>query len=107
MEEQAMSLQKRFLKSKPVSKVTFRMPPSALNGASHVYLVGDFNNWDEKNTPMARLKSGEFKITLDLPTGHNYEFRYLIDHEIWENDWEADSYNPSGFPGVENSVVQV
>jgi len=102
-----MSLQKRFLKSKPVSKVTFRLPSSVLNGASQVALVGDFNNWDEKLTPMALLKSGDFKVTLDLPIGQNYEFRYLIDETIWENDWDADHYVPSGFPGVDNSVVQV
>ncbi len=102
-----MSLQKRFLKSKPISKVTFRLPSNVLNNPSHVALVGDFNNWDEKLTPMVQLKSGEFKVTLDLATGRNYQFRYLIDNQIWENDSEADSYTPSGFPGTENSVVQV
>ncbi len=102
-----MSLQKRFLKSKPISKVTFRLPSSILKGASEVALVGDFNNWDEKSTPMAQLKSGDFKVTLDLTTGQEYQFRYLIDCSTWENDGEADRYTPSGFPGVENSVVQV
>lgn len=102
-----MSLQKRLLKSKPVSKVTFRLPSGALDGASNVNLVGEFNNWDKKQTPMAQLKSGEFKVTLDLPNGHHYQFRYLGDDSIWENDGNADSYSPSGYPGIENSVVQV
>jgi len=102
-----MSLQKRFLKSKPISKVTFRMPSSALNGATEVALVGDFNNWNKKLTPMTKLKSGEFKVTIDLATGQNYQFRYLLDDGTWANDWDADGYSPSGFPGVENSVVQV
>ena len=102
-----MSLQKRFLKSKPISKVTFRLPAKALAGATQVSLVGEFNDWDENLTPMAQLKSGEFKVTVDLPTGQNYQFRYLINKSVWENDSDADSYTPSGFPGIENSVVKL
>jgi hypothetical protein len=56
---------------------------------------------------MTRLKNGEFKITLDLETGSEYTFRYLIEGEVWENDWEADKYVPSGIAGQDNSVVVV
>lgn len=102
-----MPLQKRYLKSRDVSKVTFRLPKDAAPKAVKVALVGDFNDWSPTATPMTRLKNGEFKVTLDLETGHEYSFRYLIEDDVWENDWAADKYVPCGFPGEENSVVVV
>ena len=60
-------MKKRFLKTKPVCKVTFELPPEAANGASKVALAGDFNDWDTKATLMKRRKDGYFSITLDLP----------------------------------------
>lgn len=100
-----MSLSKRYLKSKPFGKVTFRVPAEIGRNARRVYLVGEFNDWRPDATPMKKLKNGEFSVTLDLPTGCEYHFRYLIDGVAWENDWEADDYRPSGFVDAENSVV--
>ncbi|MEN8007648.1 MAG: isoamylase early set domain-containing protein [Candidatus Krumholzibacteriota bacterium] len=93
------------MKSRPVTKVTFRLPKAAALEADMVHLVGDFNNWSIDATPMTRLKNGEFKVCLDLETGREYCFRYLIGEETWENDWEADKYVPSGVAAEENSVV--
>lgn len=103
-----MGLQKKFLKTKPVGKVTFRLPREAANNATAVNLVGEFNSWDESTLPMTRLKNGEFKVTIDLPVGREYRFRYLIsspEGNTWENDWAADKYTPCSFTGVENSVL--
>jgi 1,4-alpha-glucan branching enzyme len=100
-----MSIKKRFLKSRPECKVTFRLPKKAAGQAGIVHLVGDFNNWEVHATPMNKLKSGVFSTTLDLKVGREYQFRYLIDEIDWENDGEADKYVPSSFPGAENSVV--
>lgn len=102
-----MSLQKRYLKSRPLSKVTFRLPAAAAPAAANVYLVGDFNAWDPAATPMDRLRSGDFKVTLDLSVGQEYAFRYLINGKKWENDWDADKYAPTGLGVDENSVVTV
>ncbi len=102
-----MGPQKRYLKTKNVSKVTFCLPAEAAGEAQAVYLVGEFNDWDAVATPMNRLKTGEFKVTLDLETGREYEYRFLIDGQVWENDWAADHYRPAGVPGTENSVVAV
>ena len=95
---------KKFLKSKPVCKATFSLPTEAVATAKKVVLIGDFNNWDtEAGISMKKQKNG-FKATLDLETGKEYEFRYLLDGEVWENDWAADKYVATPF-GVENSVV--
>ncbi len=102
-----MSLKKQYLKTKPVCKVTFRVPKEIGKGADSVHLVGDFNKWDTQKTPMKKLKDGSFTITLDLPIDQEYQFRYLLNQNIWENDWDADKYIPSGISSSENSVVVV
>lgn len=95
-------LKKQNLKDKPICKVTFYTP--AAIEAETVYLVGDFNNWDEMATPMEMLKDGRFKVVLELEVGREYQFRYLVNGTEWHNDWEADKYVPNPFSG-DNSVV--
>lgn len=96
-------LKKQSLKSKPICKVTFTLPEAIK--AETAYLVGDFNNWDEKATPMKLVKkNGQFNITLELETGREYQFRYLVNGTEWHNDWHADKYVPNPFSG-DNSVV--
>jgi hypothetical protein len=56
---------------------------------------------------MQRLKSGEFKGVVALAPGRDYQFRYLIDQTVWENDWQADRYVKSDYGDCENSVVTV
>ncbi len=41
-----------------------------------------------------------------LGAGRTYRFRYLLDDERWENDWEADSYVPNEFGG-DDSVLDL
>lgn len=100
-----MSLKKQYLKSKPVCKVTFRLNAEEAKNAASARLVGDFNKWDASVSPMKKLKNGDFTQTIDLETDHEYQFRYLLDDEMWENDWEADAYKPSPISMEDNSVV--
>lgn len=95
-------LKKRQLKSRPVCKVTFRLPKTT--EAESAAVVGDFNDWDSAENPMDQLKSGEFKVTIDLEQDHEYEFRYLLDDETWYNDNQADRYVANPFGG-ENSLI--
>ncbi len=96
-------LKKRFLKSGKV-KVEFTVPDAIAANAENVFLVGDFNNWDESATPMTRYKNGKFKVTLDLEPNREYQFRYLVNGSQWHNDWDADRYVANPFSG-DNSVV--
>ena len=95
-------LKKQYFKAKSICKVTFYTP--AAIEAETVYLVGDFNQWDEKSIPMDKLKDGRFKAVLELDTDREYQFRYLVNGAEWHNDWEADKYVPNPFSG-DNSVV--
>ena len=100
-----MSLKKQYLKTRDRCKVTFRLPKAAAGNASVVHVVGDFNNWSTVETPMTQLKSGEFKVIVELAPGREYQFRYLLDQTAWENDWAADRYVKSEFGNCDNSVV--
>jgi 1,4-alpha-glucan branching enzyme len=77
---------KKFLKSKPVCKATFSLPTEAVATAKKVVLIGDFNNWDTEAGISMKKQKNVFKATLELETGKEYEFRYLLDGEVWEND---------------------
>ncbi len=99
-----MSIKKQFLKSKPVCKVSFRISAEEANGAKKIQVLGDFNNWNLKAKPMKSLKSGDFTQTVELETGKEYQFRYLIDGEQWINDLEADAKVANEF-NSENDVI--
>lgn len=101
-------IKKVYNKTKKVCKTTFSLPKEAVTTAKNVALLGEFNNWDQ-NEPvvMKKAKDGSFKATLELPVGRKYEFRYLIDNAVWENDWAADDYKFISQFNIDNSVVVV
>lgn len=100
-----MSLKKQVLKSKPVTKVTFRISKEMAGDADTVTLVGDFNEWDIIATPMKQLKNGEYSVMVELEQNKTYAFRYYIDG-AWYNEPEADGQAINEF-GSENSLVMV
>lgn len=101
-------MDKSFIKNKPVCKVTFNFPIEATDDAKKLFLVGDFNEWDETSLSMTKnTKEGVFKKTLELETGRDYQFKYLTSNGTWHNDYCADWYASSGFSGIENSVVSL
>lgn len=97
---------KQYHKGGSRCKVTFRLPREAAPDAARVTIVGDFNSWDVSRTPMSRAKNGDYTATIDLSSKKEYKFRYCIDGERWENDWQADKYLPNEF-GTDDSVLIV
>lgn len=84
-------------------RVTFELPSSLW--AERVNLVGDFNDWDTTKDEMQQSRqSGNWRITLILPVGREYQFRYLVNGRDWQNEWHADKYVSNKF-GSDNSVV--
>jgi 1,4-alpha-glucan branching enzyme len=83
--------------------VTFEYP--AATKAEQVNLVGDFNDWNEKATPMTRSPHDRvWRVQVRLEKGRSFRFRYLVDQYTWHNDWHADDYVPN-IHGSDDSVV--
>jgi 1,4-alpha-glucan branching enzyme len=95
---------KNYSKTGKKCRVTFKLPAEV--NAETAVLAGDFNAWDEEANPMKKLKDGSFSVTLSVESDTSYRFRYLLDGERWENDWEADEYLPNAH-GTEDSVLNV
>lgn len=78
------------------------------HGATRVSVVGDFNQWDSKATPMQRIKgSNAWTVTVPLSRGrHLYSF-YAVgaDGERWIADPNAPAAD-DGF-GRANSIILV
>jgi 1,4-alpha-glucan branching enzyme len=101
-------LKKTYVKSRKVGKVTFQLAKSEVPEdveVENVHLVGDFNNWEESGTPMKYSKRHKaYRATIELDPGEEYQFRYLVNGQIWCNDWAADAYVPNNM-GEDNCVV--
>ncbi len=95
---------KEYLEGGSQCRVIFRLPKEAAPDALQVTLAGDFNDWDESGTRLIKLKNGDFSVSMDLDSGREYKFKYLIDGSRWENDWFADKYVSNSF-GADDSVV--
>lgn len=96
---------KKATAAKSTTKVTFSLPKEAVTVAKTVAVVGEFNNWDIQNgVELKKQKDGSFKTTLELEAGKEYQYRFIINGEVWANAWDAPKYVPTEF-GVENSVV--
>lgn len=100
-------LTKQYSKSGAKCKVTFTLPLEAITGAKKVNLIGDFNEWNPTLAIPMKKQKDQYKITLELPTGRDYQFRYIGDNGKWENDWAADSYIYSTIANVDNSVLSL
>ena len=82
-------------------EVSFRAP-----AATSVAVVGDFNGWDPRRTPMVRAShEGLWGARLRLPPGV-YQYSFVIDGSVWEADPQAKRYADDGFGGM-NSVIIV
>lgn len=99
-----MGLKKQFVKSKNKCKVTFQLPKKATNGGKEVKVVGDFNKWSWKTGLVMKVQKNNYVVSKEFPIGQSYQYRYLIDDQDWENDWDADDYAATPF-GVDNSVL--
>jgi len=93
-------LTKRVFKTKNETEVTFAF---SRDNVKSVDLVAEFNSWQP--APMKfNAKKKVFTTKVRLPNDRSYHFRYLLNGQEWENDYEADNYVPNEF-GSDNSVV--
>jgi 1,4-alpha-glucan branching enzyme len=88
-------------KIKKATRIAFTL---AAPEAQSVFLVGDFNNWDETSHPLKKNSDGTWKINISLTPGR-YEYRLLVDG-AWQNDPKCMSFTPNPF-GQENCILVV
>lgn len=84
-----------------VARVTFTLPQGVW--ADAIYLVGDFNGWNQTSHPFTRGRDEVWTITVDLELNREYQFRYRKDGE-WINDNAADGYASNPYDG-DNFIV--
>ena len=84
--------------------VTFTAPP--VDGITQLYLVGEFNEWNETATPMQKADDGSWSVKLTLEGDRDYQYRYRDNNGVWHNDWAADAYMRNTY-GSDNSVVSL
>ena len=89
---------------KKTVRVTFELPSDV--EAEQVHLVGEFNDWNAGETRLQERSDGRFSTTVSLEPESEYRYRFLIDGERWENDWDADDYVSNEF-GTEDSIVRL
>jgi len=71
--------------------------------AQNVYLVGDFNDWQDGQLEMARRSDGDWVAKVRLPVGE-FKFRYCADGQ-WFTDYAAFGVAPGRF-GMD-SIVRI
>jgi len=98
-----MSIEKKFLKSKPECKVTFKLKAKE---AKKVEVAGAFNNWNGEEFQLKKLKNGTFKGSVNLATNSSYEFKYIVDGN-WINDESADALVWNDYANSENSLIEL
>ncbi|HYH47758.1 MAG TPA: hypothetical protein VEG34_18900 [Thermoanaerobaculia bacterium] len=95
---------KSYAKNGQSCRVTFQLNPES--EARSAAVLGDFNDWRPEAHPMERAKDGSFRLTVSLPAGRSYRFRYLFDGESWANDETADSFVLNQF-GSQDAILDL
>jgi len=86
------------------AKVTFALPLCPTTGS--VSVVGDFNDWDPTVHPLKKRSNGTRSVSVDLPAGATYRFKYLAEDGSWFCDPAADGEEWNDY-ATTNSVLQV
>ncbi len=73
--------------------------------AHNVVLVGTFNDWNPRKTPMVKGRNGIWTVKLNLTSGR-YEYLFLVDGTHYETDPNAVEVRPDGL-GHENAVLRL
>lgn len=95
---------KKYGKTTKTCRVTFELP--AVVAARTASVVGDFNDWSPAEHPMTRRRDGRFSVTVALGLERTYRYRFLLDGDHWENDWDAEMYVSNDF-GTEDCLIRV
>lgn len=90
------------------TKITFTLPAGNIIGAEGCVLLGEFNNWNpEDGIHLQKQADGSMTAEVELVTGKDYQYRYLLNNGCWVNDdGEKVIADMMGYP-VENCIVRI
>ena len=84
-------------------KVTFVLPTS--DHERPVSVLGTFNGWDPLIHPLKRRSNGTRSVTVEVPVGNQFEFKYLAEGGDWFCDPDADAVEVAEY-SVHNSLLR-
>lgn len=84
-------------------KVTFVLP--AAEHERPVSVLGSFNNWDPLVHPLKKRSNGTRSVTVEVPAGTEFEFKYLAEGGEWFCDPDADAVEVIDL-SVHNSLLR-
>jgi 1,4-alpha-glucan branching enzyme len=90
--------------TKKIAKTRFVQFDYNNGEVTSVFLVGDFNAWDEKKDEIKKNDDGTRRKTLMLPPG-TYEYKFLVDGQ-WKNDPSNEKTSVNCFNTL-NNVIHV
>jgi 1,4-alpha-glucan branching enzyme len=88
---------------KKAAKVTFALDTAH---GQRVSVVGDFNDWDPLAHPLKKRSNGLRSVSIELPVGATYRFKYLADDGSWFCDPDVDERETNEY-GEVNSVLHL
>lgn len=74
--------------------------------AASVSLAGDFNDWSQTETPLARDKSGLWLTQIDAPKAGSYQYKFVVNGQRWIEDPGNGMKSPDNYGGL-NSVIVI
>ncbi len=75
--------------------------------AKHVYVVGDWNDWNATADPLHDDNSdGVWETDIKLESGREYRYQFYIDDNAWVADPKAPLKIDDGFGG-QNSILRI
>ena len=69
-------------------KITFSLPQEQPAGT--VSVVGDFNDWTPGKHVLAKRTNGTRSVSVTVPAGTTFRFRYLGENGHWFDEDEAE-----------------
>ena len=70
-----------------------------------VHLASELNGWDPSSVPLTPVSEDHLAVTVSLPAGSRFQFRYCDARGRWFNDHVADDYCENEWGGM-NGVVE-
>jgi hypothetical protein len=76
--------------------------------AERVFLVGDFNNWNQNKTAFVKLANGVWRVQIPCPPRGKYAYKFLVhgNYNYWTFDPSHGERDHDGYGG-HNSILYI